>query len=87
MEEAVPQGLSVLQLPAALRRRLRTTNLNERLNKEIVGGGQKESQNGGHGRAGSCEMASRSQGDAPVCEAAFRSTYDVDAERLARAAR
>jgi hypothetical protein len=52
-----------------------------------VGGGQKESQNGGHGRAGSCEMASRSQGDAPVCEAAFRSTYDVDAERLARAAR
>jgi len=35
MEHSVPQGLTVLRLPLALRRRLRTTNMLERLNKEI----------------------------------------------------
>jgi transposase-like protein len=35
MEENVPQGLAVFALPAAHRRKLRTTNMLERLNKEI----------------------------------------------------
>ncbi len=35
MEENVPAGLTVLGLPAAHRKRLRTTNLLERLNKEV----------------------------------------------------
>jgi len=35
MEENVPDGLTVLALPAAHRKRLRTTNLLERLNKEV----------------------------------------------------
>lgn len=35
MEENVPEGLSVFDLPAPHRRRLRTTNMLERLNKEI----------------------------------------------------
>ena len=34
-EEALPQGLTVFTLPASHRRRLRTTNLLERLNEEI----------------------------------------------------
>jgi transposase-like protein len=36
LEENVPQGLTVFTRPAAHRRRLRTTNLIERLNKEIL---------------------------------------------------
>jgi transposase-like protein len=35
IERNVPEGLTVLSWPVALRRRLRTTNLLERLNKEI----------------------------------------------------
>jgi transposase-like protein len=35
MEENVPQGLTVLQLPRAHRRYLRTTNMLERLNREV----------------------------------------------------
>jgi transposase-like protein len=35
METAVPEGLTVLALPAAYRRRLRTSNVLERLNQEI----------------------------------------------------
>lgn len=35
LEESVPEGLTVLSLPAAHRRRLATTNVLERLNKEI----------------------------------------------------
>jgi len=35
MEENIPDGLTVLALPAAHRKRLRTTNLLERLNKEV----------------------------------------------------
>ena len=35
IEAAVPEGLAVFALPASHRRRLRTTNLLERLNKEI----------------------------------------------------
>lgn len=35
MEENIPQGLTVFALPTAHRRKLRTTNLLERLNKEI----------------------------------------------------
>lgn len=35
MEENIPQGLTVFALPAAHRRKLRTTNMLERLNKEI----------------------------------------------------
>ncbi len=35
MEENVPQGLTVFALPTAHRRKLRTTNMLERLNKEI----------------------------------------------------
>jgi putative transposase len=35
MEENVPEGLTVFALPAAHRRKLRTTNMLERLNKEI----------------------------------------------------
>ena len=35
MEENIPAGLTVLALPAAHRKRLRTTNLLERLNKEV----------------------------------------------------
>ena len=35
MEGAVPEGLTVLALPAAYRRRLRTSNVLERLNQEI----------------------------------------------------
>jgi transposase-like protein len=35
METAVPEGLTVLSLPAAYRRRLRTSNVLERLNQEI----------------------------------------------------
>lgn len=35
MEQAIPQGLTVFHVPPAQRRRLRTTNLLERLNKEI----------------------------------------------------
>ena len=35
MEANVPEGLTVLALPAAHRKRLRTTNPLERLNKEI----------------------------------------------------
>ena len=34
-EEALPQGFTVFSLPATHRRRLRTTNLVERLNEEI----------------------------------------------------
>lgn len=36
MEKNVPQGLTVFTRPAAHRRRLRTTNMLERLNKEIL---------------------------------------------------
>jgi transposase-like protein len=36
LEENVPEGLTVFTRPAAHRRRLRTTNLLERLNKEIL---------------------------------------------------
>lgn len=36
LEENVPEGLTVFTRPAAHRRRLRTTNLIERLNKEIL---------------------------------------------------
>lgn len=35
MEENVPHGLTVFQLPEALRQRLRTTNMLERLNREL----------------------------------------------------
>jgi len=35
MEENLPEGLTVFALPAAHRTRLRTTNMLERLNKEI----------------------------------------------------
>ena len=35
LEQAAPEALTVLQIPAAHRRRLRTTNGVERLNKEI----------------------------------------------------
>ena len=35
MEENIPQGLTVFMMPAAQRRRLRTSNLLERLNREI----------------------------------------------------
>ena len=35
IERNVPEGLTVFQWPAALRRRLRTTNLLERLNREL----------------------------------------------------
>lgn len=35
MEENIPDGLTVLALPSAHRKRLRTTNLLERLNKEV----------------------------------------------------
>jgi len=35
MEESIPQGLSVFELPTAHRRRLRTTNMLERVNKEL----------------------------------------------------
>lgn len=35
LEENVPQGLTVFALPAPYRRRLRTTNMLERLNKEL----------------------------------------------------
>src|SRR5690606_223096 len=35
LEEKVPEGLTVFSRPAVHRRRLRTTNLVERLNKEI----------------------------------------------------
>jgi transposase-like protein len=35
MEENVPEGLTVFALPAAHRRRLRTTNMLERLNREL----------------------------------------------------
>lgn len=35
MEENIPQGLTVFALPAAHRRKLRTTNMLERQNKEI----------------------------------------------------
>jgi len=35
MEENIPQGLTVFMLPASQRRRLRTSNLIERLNREI----------------------------------------------------
>ena len=34
-EEALPQGFTVFSLPASHRRRLRTTNLIERVNQEI----------------------------------------------------
>ena len=35
MEENIPQGLTVFMMPACQRRRLRTSNLIERLNREI----------------------------------------------------
>jgi putative transposase len=35
MEENIPQGFTVFMLPDAMRRRLRTTNMLERLNREI----------------------------------------------------
>ncbi len=35
LETAVPEGLTVLTLPTAQRKRLRTTNVLERLNEEI----------------------------------------------------
>ena len=35
IEENIPEGLTVFELPRAHRRRLRTTNMLERLNKEI----------------------------------------------------
>ena len=35
LEANVPEALTVLELPAAHRRRLRTTNMLERINKEI----------------------------------------------------
>ena len=35
MEQNIPEGLTVMTLPAAQRRRLRTTNMLERVNKEI----------------------------------------------------
>lgn len=35
MEKAIPQGLTVFDLPEHHRRRLRTTNVLERLNREI----------------------------------------------------
>ncbi len=35
MEQAIPQGLTNLDLPEAHRKRLRTTNVLERLNREI----------------------------------------------------
>ena len=35
MEDNIPEGFTVFMLPDALRRRLRTTNMLERLNREI----------------------------------------------------
>ena len=35
LEQNIPEGLTVFELPAAHRRRLRTTNALERLNEEI----------------------------------------------------
>ena len=35
MEDNIPEGFTVLMLPNALRRRLGTTNMLERLNREI----------------------------------------------------
>jgi transposase-like protein len=35
MENEIPEGLTVFELPASYRRRLRTTNMLERLNQEI----------------------------------------------------
>jgi len=35
MEDNIPEGFTVLMLPYAMRRRLRTTNMIERLNREI----------------------------------------------------
>ena len=35
MEDNIPEGFAVFMLPDALRRRLRTTNMLERLNREI----------------------------------------------------
>ncbi len=35
MEENIPEGLSVLTFPEAQRKRLRTSNIVERVNKEI----------------------------------------------------
>ena len=35
MENNIPQGFTVFMLPYAMRRRLRTTNMLERLNREI----------------------------------------------------
>ncbi len=35
MEQNIPQGFTVFMLPDAMRRRLRTTNMIERLNREI----------------------------------------------------
>jgi transposase-like protein len=35
IEDNVPEGLAVMELPASLRRRLRTSNMLERLNQEI----------------------------------------------------
>ena len=35
MESAIPEGLTVFELPAAHRKRLRTSNAVERLNREI----------------------------------------------------
>jgi len=35
MEENIPEGFTVFMLPYAMRRRLRTTNILERLNREI----------------------------------------------------
>jgi putative transposase len=35
MEQNIPEGFTVFMLPDAMRRRLRTTNILERLNREI----------------------------------------------------
>jgi len=35
MEDNIPEGFTVFMLPYAMRRRLRTTNMIERLNREI----------------------------------------------------
>ena len=35
MEENVPESLTVFRLPPAHRKRLRTTNMDERLNREL----------------------------------------------------
>ena len=35
MEDNIPEGFTVFMLPFAMRRRLRTTNMIERLNREI----------------------------------------------------